>query len=330
MHQVLRQSGVAIRAVVGHLPKGRLDNVELSRRFPEWSAEDILRKTGIASRVVAEPGECASDLAAGAALKLFAEHDVDPATLDLLVFCSQSPDHFLPTTACLLQDRLGLPTSAMAFDLPLGCSGYVYALAVIRGLLTSGQVQRALLLTGDTYSRLIDPEDKSVATIFGDAGSATLIEVDGRDGGAGFGPFVFGTDGSGGKDLIVEGGAARHPDLEPRLYMDGPKIFEFCLRRIPALVDQVLSAAELGRDEVDLYVFHQANRYMLERLRKRLDIQADRFAYRLEDIGNTVSSTIPLTLEQLVANGRLVAGMRICMVGFGVGSSWGAGIVEWH
>ncbi len=330
MGRVLEAQGASVRAVAGYVPKGRLTNEELSLRYPEWSAEDILRKTGIRTRAVAAPDECASDLAFEAAKTLFEREDVEPGDVDLLIFCTQSPDYFLPTTACILQKRLGLSTQTMAFDLPLGCSGWVYGVSVARALLDAGEAASALLLTGDTYTRYVEPEDRNVAAIFGEAGAATLItKGDDSSGQGAIGPFVFGTDGAGAEALIVRGGASRNPQGRRRLEMDGPRIFEFCLRRIPGLVHALLEKAEIGLDDVDLWVFHQANRFMLDRLRKKTGIQEDRFAWRLEEEGNTVSSTIPLTLESAVLSGQLQAGMRVGVVGFGVGYSWGAGLIEW-
>ncbi len=330
MGRVLEAQGVSVKAVAGYVPTGRLTNDELSSRYPEWSPEDILRKTGIRTRAIAAPEECASDLAYRAAKKLLDRERVGPADVDLLIFCTQSPDYFLPTTACILQERLGLSTDAMAFDLPLGCSGWVYGLSLARALLDGGEARTALLLTGDTYTRYIRPEDRNVAAIFGEAGAATLItRGEGVSGPGAIGPFVFGTDGSGAEALIVRGGANRHPEDERRLEMDGPRIFEFCLKRIPGLVHALLAKAEIGMNDVDLWVFHQANRFMLDRLRKKTGIPEERFAWRLEDEGNTVSSTIPLALEDAVLRGQLEPGMKVGVVGFGVGYSWGAGLIEW-
>ncbi len=330
MGRVLEAQGASVTAVAGYVPQGRLCNEELSSRYPEWSAEDILRKTGIRTRAIAAPDECASDLAFEAAKKLINREDIDPEDVDLLIFCTQSPDYFLPTTSCILQERLGLSTQSMAFDLPLGCSGWVYGLSVARALLEAGEATTALLLTGDTYTRYVLPEDRNVAAIFGEAGAATLItKRSDLPGHGAIGPFVFGTDGTGAEALIVRGGASRHPQKRRRLEMDGPRIFEFCLRRIPGLVHALLEKAELDLDDVDLWVFHQANRFMLDRLRKKTGIREERFAWRLEEEGNTVSSTIPLTLESAVVSGQLKPGMRVGVVGFGVGYSWGAGLIDW-
>jgi len=358
-----------IRAIASYLPERSLTNADLEQRFPDWPAAKILGKTGIAHRRMAAPDELASDMAVEAARRLMSQRGVDPASVDVLVFCSQSLDYILPSTACLIQDRLGLPTTCMSFDLSLGCSSFVYGLSIVSALLEGRRGQRALLLTGDTYSRYLDPEDKTVVTIFGDAGTATLLDVrdqldpvaggtwaESGDPGPGpyLGPFVCGTDGSGAANLILETGgnrgalpsatkttvpgdggkadagaapeARRRPD---RLFMDGPKIFEFSLRRVPEAINRLLTEAGLALGDIDLFVFHQANLFMLEALRKKLKIPSDRFAVEIEDVGNTVSSTIPLTLEKLAATQRLRSGARVMLVGFGVGYSWAAGIVRW-
>ena len=325
-----------IASVASHLPPNRLTNEDLARRPGGWAPEKTFEKTGIRERRVVDGLECASDLAAAAAARLFARGACDPAEVDILIHCTQTPDYLLPTTACLLQERLMLPTHCMAFDINQGCSGYIYGLALAKSLLESGMGRKALLLTGDTYSRFIPPDDRTVATLFGDAGTATSLALvdpdDARP--APLGPFVFGTDGSGAENLIVPDSAFRRSaggggPVPGRLFMNGPKIFEFTLKTIPALVLGTLEKAGLALDDVDLFVFHQANRFMLEALRQKLGIDPNRFVFALEETGNTVSSSIPVALEASAARGRIRAGDRLLLVGFGVGYSWGAAAVRW-
>ena len=280
----------AIAAIEYYLPEKTVSNGDLTREFPDWSVQKIADKTGIDVRHIAADGECSSDLAAAAAEKLFRE-GVDRTTIDYLLFCTQSPDYFLPTSACLLQQRLRIPTSAGALDFNLGCSGYVYGLGVAKGLLETGQASRVLLLTGETYSKMLAPQDRSVRTLFGDGGSATLVEA--IDAGPGappwLGPFVYGTDGTGGRNLIVETGAFRKPcapavtgtsdagsPARPTLFMDGGEIFAFSLSMVPKAVFSLLQQAEVSVSAVDLFVFHQANRHMLEHLRRKCGIPEDR------------------------------------------------------
>lgn len=336
-----------IRGIASYLPASVLTNAELEQRFPDWSAAKILEKTGIAERHIAADGELASDMATIAARRLLERDGIDPGSIDILVFCSQSLDYILPSSACLIQDRLGLPTSCMSFDLSLGCSSYVHGLSIVSALLEAGRGRRALVLTADTYSKYLDPEDRAVVTLFGDAGTATLLDIDDVAGlPACLGPFVSGSDGAGARDLIIESGGnrnatpglsssespplpAQRPHRADRLFMDGPKIFEFSLRRVPDALTRVLEAAHLAASDIDLFVFHQANRFMLDALKRKLKIPAERFALEMEDVGNTVSSSIPLALERLVAANRIKSGAVLALVGFGVGYSWAAGIARW-
>ena len=333
-----------IQAIEHHLPETVVGNEELAALYPGWSAQKILDKTGIAERHVVADGETASDLAVRAAEKLLARTGIDRATVDLLVFCTQSPDHFLPTTACLIQQRLGLGTNVAAFDYNLGCSALPYGLAIVRGLIDAGIASTALLLMADTYSRFINPLDKSVRTLFGDAGSALLISARERDEPA-LGPFVLGTDGSGARNLIVPAGALREPlagaDLAPKtdqsgntrtaadLYMNGPAIYEFTARRVPGLVKEVLRAAEISLDDVDHVILHQASELVLATLQRSLAIPDEKFVRYYANCGNTVSSTIPIAMQHAVEAGQIKAGELLLVAGFGVGYSWGANLIRW-
>jgi 3-oxoacyl-[acyl-carrier-protein] synthase-3 len=289
----------------------------------------ISSKTGIERRHIAASGECASDLAESAARKLFDEHDVDPESIDFLLLCTQTPDYPLPTTACLLQERLGLPTSVGALDFNLGCSGFVYGLALADGLIRSAAARRVMLITAETYSKYIHPADRSLRTIFGDGAVATLIEASQRPS---LSAFQFGTDGSGADTLLVTKGGLRPPEdaLKPRhrhrwpsdLYMDGPSLINFSVGEVPKLVEDVLHAADLPFEEIDLFILHQATYKMLAQLRERLGLDEDRMPILLRDYGNTVSSTIPLVIDALRKRGRLLADARNMLIGFGVGWSW--------
>lgn len=322
----------AITAVTYALPERVVTNADLGAEFPEWGADKIAEKTGIQSRHVAGPDETSADLAARAAEKLLGSGVVAKAEIDFLLFCTQTPDFALPTSACLLQHRLGLPTSAGALDFNLGCSGYVYGLGLARGLVESGQARRVLLLTGETYSKLLDPADKTVRTIFGDAGSATLVTAVESGEGA-IGAVVFGTDGAGGPNLVCHRGGWRGARAEAAgreaLWMNGPEIFNFTLRVVPEVVRRTLEKAGVTANDVDLFVFHQANRYMLDHLRKKLAVPVEKFVVAMEHCGNTVSSTIPIALVEAAARGQLRSGQRVLLVGFGVGYSWGAALVRW-
>ena len=334
----------AIQAIDHYLPETRLTNDELAAIYPSWSADKIFQKTGIRERRVVAEGQTAADLAFCATEALLAKTRFDRDQIDLLLYCTQSPDYFLPTTACILQDRLKLPTSAAAFDYNLGCSAFPYGLAMTRSMIEGGIANNALLVMGEAYSRYIHPMDKSVRTLFGDAGSATLITAVERDAPT-LGPFVLGTDGSGAQNLIVPRGGMRTPAAdgplaettddsgnvrtEANLFMNGPAIFEFTIRRIPTLVKDLLAKAGLSIDDIQHVVLHQANEYMLRYLQKKLNVPDEKFAVDFAQCGNTVSSTIPIVLQHLAESGRLQPGDRIMTVGFGVGYSWGANLIVW-
>ena len=328
---------VYLNRLAYHLPEGELTNEAIVASFPEWSVDKISRKTGIYSRRIAGADETSGDLAFGAAEALFAQPGAPTReSVDFVLLCTQSPDYFLPTTACILQDRLGIPTTAGALDFNLGCSGYVYGLGLAKGLVASGQAERVLLLTGETYSKFVGAEDKSARTIFGDGASASIIS--GTAEGYELGAFAYGSDGSGFDKLIVRAGGMRRPapsgevvedeydnrHTDADLYMDGPGIFAFTLDGVPTILSRVLEKAELGDGEVGKYVFHQANAFMLNHLRKKLGIPAERFVIEMGDCGNTVSATIPIALARSEADAPVAPGQAIALVGFGVGLSLAA------
>jgi 3-oxoacyl-[acyl-carrier-protein] synthase-3 len=329
-----------IRAIDYHLPERVLGNEELARDFPEWTPERIEAKIGITERRIAAEGETASDLGVKAAQKLFASGACEAPDIDFLLFCTQSPDYYLPTSACVMQNRLGIPTTAGALDFNLGCSGYVYGLGLAKGLIESDQAKRVLLITADTYSKFMHAKDKSVRTLFGDGAAATLVAA----GEEGIGDLIYGTDGAGAANLIVEGGAARkprpsdevtwdehgNPKSEGYLFMNGPEIFAFTQEMVPKAVEALLLKTGQKLDEVDLFVFHQANTYMLEFLRRKIGIPKEKFVVSIKDTGNTVSATIPMALKQAQQAGTLHEGMNVMLVGFGVGYSWSAAMVRWR
>ncbi len=318
-----------LKAIAYELPEAVEDNEFLVRQMGlDWSATDIFDKTGIRQRHVAAPGECASDLAARAAERLFLKEPALRTQTDFLLFCSQSPDYALPATACLLQQRLGLSTAMGALDINQGCSGFLYGLSVARGLIESGTAQNVLLLTAETYSKYLAPEDKTTRPIFGDGAAAVWIAGAGSAETA-LGPFVLGTDGAGAANLIVRNSARRREEgASPRLFMDGPEIFQFTLKVVPKTVKQLLEKSGQTLEQTDYFIFHQANAFMLEHLRKKLKIPADKFCLDLADTGNTVSASIPIALARALERGTLKSGMRVMLVGFGVGYSWGACLIR--
>lgn len=323
-----------IKALAYNLPKGVLTNAEIARDFPEWTEEKIETKIGIKQRHVAGDGETASDIAIGAAEKLFAETGFDRLSIDYLIFVSQSPDYHLPTTACLIQTKLGLSHNLTALDINLGCNGFVAGLSVAKAVVIAGQAKNVLLLTGETYSKYMHKRDKSNRTIFGDGAAATLVSTEGI---AEIGEFVIGTDGEGAKNLIVKTGGARQPkpanDLifddfgnplsSDNLYMDGPAILNYSLDSIPQLVADVLEKNKVTMDEIDLHVYHQANIFLANLERRKLRIPKEKYYCNIENVGNTVSSTIPIGLRMALDDGSLRPGMKVLSVAQGLGYTWG-------
>jgi 3-oxoacyl-[acyl-carrier-protein] synthase-3 len=333
----------AIKAVASFLPEGKLTNEQLANEFGDWHASQILSKTGVAVRGVSAADECASDLGVAAAKRLFQSGACSADEIDFLVFCTQSPDYFTPTTACLMQDRLGLGTDCGAIDINQGCSGYVYGLALAKSLVEAGTATNVLLITADTYTKFINRRDRSLLTLFGDGAAATLIGSAPAESEL-IGPFVLGTDGRGANQIIVKAGGLRCPPTaetavekedasgnwrsEQNLYMDGADVFGFALKTVPQAIDQLLKKCGLTIEQVDFVILHQANKFMLERLRAKMKIPAEKFWIDMEQCGNTVSSTIPIALESALQQGRVKTGDRVALVGFGVGYSWGATMVE--
>ena len=320
-----------IKDIAYYLPAQVLTNEQIAAEFPEWSAEKVANKVGIIERHIAAPDETATDMAYQAAERLFAQ-GVDRASIDFVLLCTQSGDYFLPSSACILQDRLGLSKNCGALDFNLGCSGYEYGLAIAKGLIIAGISKNILLLTSETYTKYLHPQDKGNRTIFGDGASATLVSTEGF---AEIGEVVLGTDGSGAENLIVRSLGARHKeqlhDLRineeeglvsgDHLYMHGGNVFNFTADVVPPMVEELLKKSELTQEEIDLWVFHQANKYMINYLRKLLDIDKERFYIYMEHVGNTVSSTIPIALVEARKENKLHG--NVLLAGFGVGLSWG-------
>lgn len=326
-----------------YLPEDKLSNEFLETVYanPSWTASKIYRKTGIKSRHIAD-NELVSDMAVKAAQNLFAEYGVSPQDVDFVLLCTQSPDYFLPTTACIVQERLGIPTSAGAMDYNLGCSGYIYGLAVAKGLLCAGVAKNVLLITSETYTKHIHPLDRSTRTVFGDGASATFLTKDDINN---IGEFVLGTDGKGAPNLIIPAGGMAQPKTtetsvekedqsgnirsEENLYMNGPEIYAFTLRTVPELISETLVKNNLTMEEIDYVILHQANKLVLTSLRDKLDIPDEKFCIDVEELGNTVSSTIPIAIKRAMNRvpEKFQSGSKILITGFGVGYSWGGTVI---
>lgn len=330
--------GASIKAIEFYLPENSVSNKDLLEQFPEYDFDKFEKKVGIKKRYWVTDGVTALDLAIKACEKLFSR--VDRYKIDYVIYCTQSPEYFLPTTACLLQEKLGLSKNVGAFDYNLGCSGYVYGISLAKALIESEQSENVLLVTAETYSKYLHPGDKSNRAIFGDGASATLISKDNING---LKKFLFGTDGSGAEKLIIKNGASKYPfdpnaDVQAygsdnlftnnNLYMNGPEIFNFTAENIPDFSERLLKKNGIEIDVIDHFVFHQANAFMLDFLRKRIKAEKEKFYIDLEDGGNTVSNTIPIALKRLSDKVKFDEGTKIMIVGFGVGLSWAGGILE--
>lgn len=335
-HNTMERS-VFIKDIEYYLPEKILSNSQLAERFPEWPAEKIANKVGIINRHIAAEGETATDMAFKAAENLLVKNPIYRSEIDFVILCSQSVDYKLPSSSCILQNKLGLGKNCGAFDINLGCSGYEYGLAVAKGLIVAGIATNVLLLTAETYSKYIHPDDKGNQTIFGDAATATLLSVKGF---AQLGEFVLGTDGSGADMLKIETGGARNPhssgEVSTRedgskkwddyLFMDGGGIFNFTADAVPLMIDDLLKKENISKDEVSLWIFHQANKYMINYLRKIMGIDKDKFFIFMGNVGNTVSNTVPIALCEAKKEDKLKG--KVVLAGFGVGLSWGATILN--
>jgi 3-oxoacyl-[acyl-carrier-protein] synthase-3 len=325
--------GVSLRGLVSAAPRQVVDNTAFVARFGADAVAEVVKMIGVEQRRIAPAHQTTADLCFEAARVLLQKLDWSADSVDALIFVSQTPDYRLPATACSLHGRLGLAPHCQAFDVGLGCSGYVYGLWLAATLIRAG-LNRVLLLAGDTSSRLVDPKDRSTAILFGDAGSATAVEA---DAGAATMRFRLGSDGAGARHLVVAEGAYRTGDADERwvegfdparLYMDGAEVFSFTLKAVPKLVRDTLEDAGLSATDVDVYALHQANRFMLKHLAKKIGAGEARVPINIERFGNTSSASIPLLLTSDLAGRLTGAPSRLMLVGFGVGFSWGAALVE--
>ena len=332
--------------VHGYVPAGVVTNDDLVRSNPAWNSEKIFAKTGIRARHVASEKQTSSDLGYCAADELLTSLNFDRTRVDAILFCTQTPDYLLPPSACLLQTRLGLPTSCAAFDFNLGCSGFVYGLWLARSLVESQSAKNVLIVVGETYSKLCNPHDMVTATLFGDGGGSALVSSNPAGAIATLGPTVLGTDGRGAEHLIVRAGAARNPRTvetslaktddkgnqrsDEQLFMNGPEVFSFTLARVSSGIQELLDRAGLTWDDIDLFLFHQANAFMLDQLRKKMNIPTEKMPVCVEQTGNTVSATIPLLMRHCREKALFEPGDKCVLAGFGVGYSWAFSLLNWE
>tara|TARA_B110000858_G_scaffold125266_1_gene142785 strand:+ start:326 stop:1333 length:1008 start_codon:yes stop_codon:yes gene_type:complete len=328
--------GAIIDKIEYVFPRKKITNEDLLNEFPDYDFLKFEKKIGIESRYIVDEDETALDLAVKACEKLFAGN-VDKSEIDFILFCTQSPEYFLPTSACILQDKLLLRKNIGALDFNLGCSGFTYGLILAKGLIASNQAKKVLLVTAETYSKFIHKKDRINRSLFGDAAAATLISYSEENN---IKEFLCGSDGSGFDKLIVKNGASRNkfnPNCIVReygsgnkysdnhLYMNGPEVFNFTASVIPKFTKELLKKNSLESDQIDQYIFHQANAFMLNFMRKRIKIEEEKFYINLKNSGNTVSCTIPIALKDY--SKKIVSSEKIMLVGFGVGLSWSGGLI---
>ncbi len=328
--------GATIQHITVFLPEQVLTNEDLALQLPGWHPEDIYQKVGIRQRHITGEHETALDMAQKVCEKLFESYDRQQ--VDFILLCTQSPDHFLPTSACLLQKRLGLSTSVGALDFALGCSGYVYGLATAKGLLAGGLASTVLLVTAETLSKHIHPRDKANRSLAGDAATASIITLSDDNH---IGEFVLGTEGND-RDMIVPNGACRHPyEMNPAEYTDkngnvrtdnhyfinGHEVFNFTMKKVPVLVKAVMAKNNLTMNTVDYFVFHQANKFIIDHLRKMSGIPSEKFYLNMENTGNTSSCTIPIALRDALDRHLIKKNDRVLLAGFGIGYSWAGTVI---
>ena len=317
-----------IKATEYYLPSTTEDGNCLKAENPDWRIEDIEDKTGIKIRHVSDEGQTAVDMAELAAQKLLSSK-VDPDEIDFLILVTQSPDYALPTSACLLQNRLKLKTSCLAFDVNLGCSGFIYGLAIAGSLIHSKLVNKGLLICSETYTKFIDKHDRTCRPLFGDGAAATFLTSSEDDL---IGPFEMGSDGSGFDNLIVTSSGARdiqNRTQEKKLHMEGSSVFMFTMDMVPKCVNSLLDKAGKKLEDIDLFVFHQASKLVIDSIIRRLDLPEEKVYTNYTNKGNTVSATIPIALKDAANEKLLKDGAQVMLIGFGVGYSWGGCMVQW-
>lgn len=319
-----------IKAISYYLPELRLSNSDLYPFLGEEYVEKTAKQVGVNFRHISGNKQTSADMAILAAEKLLAEYNIDKNIIDFVLFCTQTPDYLMPSTSCIIQNRLQLSNNCGTFGYDLGCSGFVYGIAIAQSFVESGLAKNVLLLTGDTISKILKDHSES-RLLFGDAAAACLIS---NDGFAEIGNnFVLGSDGSGFGDLILKNSGMRNYKVGSGsengnyLYMNGEAIFNFTTRIVPPLVNDTLLKYGLKKDDVDLFVFHQANKFMLNTVRKVCGISKDKFYVDLENTGNTTSSTIPIAIKDAMDKNLITKDNKVMIAGFGIGLSWAGGIL---
>jgi 3-oxoacyl-[acyl-carrier-protein] synthase-3 len=328
---IVRTSGARIAGISTCVPSTRFDNIADATQFTPSEIRKVTGMAGVSARRVAGESVCSSDLCTVASRRLLDSLGWEPASVDALIMVTQTPDYFLPSTASVIHRELKLSDHCAAFDVGLGCSGYPYGLWLASMMLQGGGIRRVLLLHGETPTRYTDKSDRSVALLFGDAGSATALEAAGK-GSAGEWHFALHSDGSGSDSLIVEAGGFRDRfNTDQRKHcvsMDGAQVFNFTVKRIPPLIDETLAFAGMAKEDIDYFIFHQSNQFILRHLCAKQSLPADKVPIILKDFGNTGGVSIPLTITEGGLTRPQNHSLRLMLLGYGAGLSWGSALVE--
>jgi len=338
---IMKFKGIGITAMSGAVPSHIVKNLEYTEFFPEEQVKEVVDKVGVLERRFADENTCSSDLCFAAAQKLFADNNIDREEIDLLVFISQTQDYRMPATSCTLQHRLGLSNKCIAFDVNLGCSAFIYGLSIAYSMLQSGAFRKALILDGETRSKVYGPRDRRSAFIFGDGGVAALVERDEKFGET---TLSLNTDGSRADLIMIKAGGYRHMSTPETLkervvdeygnmrsqeqgYMKGGDVFNFVIREIPKDIKRTLQEADKTVDQLDYILFHQANNFINAYITKKMKLDVTRIPHTIEKYGNTSSVSVPLTIVSEL-QGKLNGENTLLLSAFGVGMTWATGVVS--
>jgi 3-oxoacyl-[acyl-carrier-protein] synthase-3 len=337
---IINFNNVNIIGISACVPKNISSNFELLQDYPKDEVDKIINNIGIKEKRHVDLNTTAADLCFKAAEKLFDDMSIDRATIDMLIFLTQLPDYSLPATSPNLQDRLGLSKNTACFDISLACSGYVYALSTAFAYASQNGINRVLLLVGETFSKIVSSKDRVNSPLYGDAGTATLIEKTINSDSY----FSLYSDGSGFKSIIIKAGGSRYPvnakNIVPiekedgnfradnQVFMDGLEVFNFTLKVVPKSINEILTFSKIDRDNIDYFLFHQANKFMIDFFVKKLKIESDKVPISLDTFGNVSSPTIPLTIVSRLNNFKIKNKSQILMSGFGAGLSWGTAVLN--
>ena len=328
---LVRTFGARIAAVCACVPTRRFDNLTDSAEFSDEEIRKVTGMAGVSARRLAGDTVCSSDLCIAAAQRALDRLGWKADSIDALIMVTQTPDYILPSTACVIHHRLGLADHCAAFDVGLGCSGYPYGMWLAAMMLQGGGVRRALVLHGETPTRFSDKADRSVSLLFGDAGSATALEATGI-GSTSEWHYALHSDGNGYSSMIIESGGFRDRfGSDPRkhcVYMNGALIFNFTIKRVPALIDETLTGAGITSDDVDYFIFHQSNQFIMKHLCIKQSISLEKTPIILKEFGNTGGASIPLTLTEGKLTRPKDRALRLMLLGYGVGLSWGSALVD--